>query len=125
MWGKRRPWAAEKGAGCQRWDQKNGSGRKAGAGGYIGRDQGSLSSSPVCFGLWRPRAESWSVSWQEAAVTEPSDQGRPGPGWPPFVVLKGTDAMGSLHFPHLCPSQIEASDLLQDHGTGIRAEEVS
>lgn len=57
---------------------------------WEGLGGGGLPPIPVCFGPRRPRAESWSVSWQQAAVTELSDQGRPGPGWLPFVVLKGT-----------------------------------
>ena len=60
---------------------------------------GGLPPVPVCFGPRRPRAERWSVSWQQAAVTEPSDQGRPGPGWLPFVVLKGTACHGRPAFP--------------------------
>lgn len=51
--------------------------------GYTGGTGEPLTSpkaSPVFFGQQRPHAENWSVSWQEDVVTEPSDQGRPGPG---------------------------------------------
>ena len=92
------------GGGCQRWDEKTRSGRKAGAVGTLGGTWRGRAPTRSCL-LWTAEATCWELECvlAPAAGTELSDQGRPGQGGCLSLFLKAQHAMNGLHFPRLCP----------------------